>query len=462
MKKMVSVFVLLALLSAYVFSNALASPTGTYVTGISCVNLEAVDGQFTITFYADDGSTTTSISDTITANASKQYFTPSVAGLPSGFIGSAVVSSNVQIACSVNTQTSGGILRVGTSSGVDAADTSTTLYVPQVMNDLGGFSSYIAVQNTTGSAADVTVHYYDTTGTEVSSETVNIPANSSHVFYQDEASSGLQTNFIGSATVESTANLAGAVAMYNAGATNGTAQFLSYNAFSSGASTVFGPRVVKNLSGVGYTSGFSCQNVGGVTTNISATFSILDQTSATTVNETLTHANVAPGQSWAVYMGSPTGNANLDAIARGYGSVVIESTASPIACIFNEDNRTTYAGLGSTYSGIPDGNQSTTMFFSQIVALGASSYRGGFQIANTTATDATCTYTFSNGDVISNVPLAGNGSNSVFAESVLINDKTSFNGSVVVTCDQPIVGIYNLAAPAIAGDSFATNNGINK
>jgi hypothetical protein len=161
-------------------------------------------------------------------------------------------------------------------------------------------------------------------------------------------------------------------------------------------------------------------------------------------------------------MGSPTGNANLDAIAKGYGSVVIESTASDVACIFNEDNRTTYAGLGSTYSGIPDGDQSVTMFFSQIVALGASSYRGGFQIANTTATATTCGYTFSNGDVISSVPLAANGSNSEFAESVLINNKTSFNGSVVVTCGQPIVGIYNLAATTIAGDSFATNNGINQ
>jgi hypothetical protein len=136
----------------------------------------------------------------------------------------------------------------------------------------------------------------------------------------------------------------------------------------------------------------------------------------------------------------------------------------------NEDNRTgggvqpALIGQGATYSGVPDGQQSVRMFFPQIVALGQNSFRGGFQIANTTNQATTCTYTFSNGDVISNVPLAANGSNSVFAETVLINNKTNFNGSVLVECGQPIVGIYNLSiiGPAAAGDPYASNNGINR
>jgi type V secretory pathway adhesin AidA len=99
-------------------------------------------------------------------------------------------------------------------------------------------------------------------------------------------------------------------------------------------------------------------------------------------------------------------------------------------------------------------SRATAVFFPQIVALGANSFRGGFQIANTTATATTCTYTFSNGDVVNNVPLAANGSNSVFAESALTNNKTNFNGSVRVQCGQPIVGIYNLSiiGGAAAGD----------
>ena len=461
MKKIFTILVLLALSSIFVFSTVSAAPTGTYVSGISCVNLEAGEGNFTITFYDQSGGTATTITDTIGGYGSKLYFTASIGGLPSGFFGSAVVTSTVQIACSVNTQTDEGILRVGTSNGIASTEAATKLYVPQIMNNYGGFSTYISVQSTASTTESVTVYYYNTSGVQVSSETVAIPAKSSHVFYQDESSSGLSAGFFGSATVESSANLAGIVALYNAGTSAGNAQFLSYNAFTSGAIKVFGPRVVKNLSGVGYTTGITCQNVGTETTNISAEFSIYDQDTLSNVAGTLNATSIAPKQSWAFYFGPSIGVPSLDAISKGYGSVVIEST-SPIACIFNEDNRTTFAGLGSTYNGIPDGNQSTTMSFPQIVALGSSSYRGGFQIANTTATATTCTYTFSNGDVVSNMPLAASGSNSEYAENILINDKTSFNGSVIVTCGQPIVGIYNLAANAIAGDSFATNNGINR
>ncbi|RMF28437.1 MAG: hypothetical protein D6759_15835, partial [Chloroflexi bacterium] len=76
----------------------------------------------------------------------------------------------------------------------------------------------------------------------------------------------------------------------------------------------------------------------------------------------------------------------------------------------------------------------------------------------TTATDTTCTYTFSDGTTVNNVALAGNGSNSVFAPNYVSN----FNGSVTVTCGQPIVGIYNLTIFGGAGDPFATNNGVNQ
>ena len=159
----------------------------------------------------------------------------------------------------------------------------------------------------------------------------------------------------------------------------------------------------------------------------------------------------------------------IDAINKGFGSGIVTTTrgTGKVACTVNEDNRTVGSNLngqGSTVAGVPDGKQTKKMFFSQIVALGVNSFRGGFQIANTTATDTTCTYTFSNGDVLSNQPLKANSSNSVFAEAVLTNNKTNFNGSVRVECGEAIVGIYNLTVqgPAAAGDPFATNSGINQ
>jgi hypothetical protein len=435
-------------------------PTGTYVTGISCVNLDdTATASIVLTFY-DSGVVEGSFSDTIPAGGNVQYFTPTLSQIPDNFLGSAVVSSDIPVACSVNTQTSGGTTRVGTSNGVSGEETGPELYAPQIMNALSGWSSYVAVQNASGDAVDVKAYYYNSGGSQVHTETKNVPAYSSHVFYQDDGS--LSPNFIGSAKFEAgdgTTNLAGTVNFYNAGTAAGNAQFLSYNTFTAGASTVYGPRVAKNLSGVGYTSGWSCQNLGPGSATVTADVRMQNQATSSTVSASLSSSSLSVGQAWAVYLGDATGTA-LDAITKGFGSAVMTSSGGDIVCIFNEDNRSTYAGQGSTYSGIPDGPGVTnTLFLAQIVQLGAGSYQGGFQIANTTSNAGKCTYTYSDGTTVKDQPLAANGSNSVFASNHVSD---GFNGSAVVTCNRPVVGIYNLSVFGGAGDPFATNNGINQ
>jgi hypothetical protein len=323
------------------------------------------------------------------------------------------------------------------------------------MNDLGGFSSYVAVQNAGSAAVDVNAYYYNSSGAEVYDTTVNIPANSSHVFYQDEPGV-LSTGFIGSAVFEAddgSTPLAGTVNFYNAGTTGSNSQFHSYNTFTDGASKVYGPRVAKNLSGQGWTSGWACQNLGSGSADITADITFLNQDTNTTVTDSMTKTGLGEGQAWFVYLGD-----HLSGVNKGYGSVVMNATGGDIVCIFNEDNRSMYAGQGSTYSGIADGAQTDTMFFPQIVALGSSSFQGGFQIANTTGTATTCDYTFSDGTTVTGQSLAANGSNSVFAP----NHVSDFNGSLTVECGQPIVGIYNLTIFGGAGDPFATNNGVNQ
>ena len=460
MKKSLIVVLVLAMLAVPTLVSA-QGPTGTYVTGISCVNLDDTDSaSIVLTFYNPAGSAVGSLSDTIPAGGNKQYFTPAITQIPDNFLGSAVVSSDIPVACSVNTQTSGGTTRVGTSNGVSGDETGPELYAPQILNALGGYSSYVAVQNASGDAVDVTARYYNSGGAQVYNTTKNIPAYSSYVFYQDDGN--LPANFIGSAKFEAddgTTNLAGTVNFYNAGTAAGNAQFLSYNTFTSGASKVYGPRVAKNLSGVGYTSGWSCQNLGPGNATVTADVTMQDQANSSNVSATLTSSSLSEGQAWAVYLGNATGT-SLDAITKGFGAAVMTSSGGDIVCIFNEDNRTTYAGQGSTYSGIPDGPGVTnTLFLAQIVQLGTGSYQGGFQIANTTSNAGTCTYTYSDGTTVNNQPLAANGSNSVFASNHV---STGFNGSAVVTCNRPIVGIYNLSVFGGAGDPFATNNGINQ
>jgi hypothetical protein len=458
-KRLLSLLVVLSLLGAFgALVVSAQGPTGVYSTGISCVNLDTSVATIAVDFYNSSGSVVGTINDTIPGEGNVLYWIPSRSEVPEPFLGSAVVSSDAPVACSVNTQTSSGTIRLGTSNGVDSSATGATLYAPQVLNNYSGWSSYVAVQNAGSSAVSVTARFLNTSGTEVHSESRTIQARSSEVFYQDDGS--LPTPFFGSATFASgdgSTPLAGTVNFYNAGTSGSNAQFHSYNTFTDGAAKVYGPRVAKNLSGQGWTSGWSCQNLGPSAANVTANVTMLNQDTSSTVSATLSKSNLAVGQAWAVYVGSATGTA-LDAIAKGYGSVVMDATGGDIACIFNEDNRALYSGQGSTYSGIPDGEQTTKAFFPQVVALGGSSYQGGFQIANTTATAATCTYTFSDGTVVSNQNLPASGSLSVFAPAHV----SGFNGSVTVECTQPIVGIYNMTIFGGSGDPFATNNAVNR
>lgn len=469
MKRLLLIFALVTVCILLPTAAFAQGPAGSYASGIACLNLSTGSTTATITFYNQQGGQVTNVANnSLQPNSPWLLFTPNIGGLPPGFLGSAVVGSSAQVACSVNTQTTGGTQRVGTAEGVASTDTGAELYATQVLNNAGGgFSSYVAIQNASSSEAQVTVTYLNSQGQQaIAPETVAIPGQSSRVFYQDQA--GLPAGFVGSATFESvngTTPLAGAVAIYSGSG----AQLLSFNTFKEGASKVFLPRVSKNLSGQGYTAGWACQNLGPGAADMTMQVSMLNQATGQTVSATLSRTQVQVGQSWLGYFGG-TGNAALDAIPRGFGSAIVTATGGQIACTVNEDNRTgggtqpNLIGQGATYGGVPDGQQTTKMFFPQIVALGVNSFRGGFQIANTTNQATTCTYSFSNGDVVSNVPLAANGSNSVFAEAVLTNNKTNFNGSVVVECGQPIVGIYNLSiiGPAAAGDPYASNNGINQ
>ncbi len=443
---------------------AAAGPSGTYVSGIACVNLSASDASYSISFYNTGGSTVATVTGVVSATKGFGYFSPNIGGLPSSFVGSAIVSSDQQLGCSVNVQTAPGvgINRVDNYSGVLSAGTGPKLYAPQVLNNAGGgFTSYFVAQNTGSNPVTATLKVFNSSGAQVQTQSATIPNNSSHIFYQDDGS--LAAGFSGSATIESqdgTTPLAGVVSFFNTGSTGGTAQFLTYNAFTSGANKVFAPRVVKNLSNQGWTSGFNCQNVGGSSTVITATFTVKNQNNNTTVGAVMVSPSLNPSQSWALYMGNNYGTA-LDGVASYFGGATAQAApGGSIVCTVNEDNRTLYAGQGTAYNGVPDGQQTNSMFFPQIVSLGSTSYQGGFQILNTTGIAATCVYTYSNGVVVPSQALAANSANSIFAPSQV--GSTNFNGSAAVTCDQPIVGIYNLTIFGGAGDPYAAENGINR
>jgi hypothetical protein len=459
-------------------------PSGTYASGIACANLGTSAATISLVFYNANGTTALSYTDpaTIAVGGSRNYFTPSSpAGLPSGFVGSAVVSSDQPLACTVNTQAVGTGLgtaanpaRVDTSAGVTSDKVNSILYAPQVIKALGGFNSYVSVQNTESAAQTVYVSYVDRFGTAypAARESFSIPAQSSHIFYQSQ-NANLPSGFLGGATITSTGKLAAVIAFYNDAANTGRTQFNTYSAFPSGANKVLLPRVVRNY--YGFQGGLSVQNVGTSATAITITFAFAGN------SYSVNNVSINPGATYSPYLPGLAELAPVDALAVGqrFGNAVIQAApGGSIVAIVNEDNRgtcnsapgcgtipTEQVGFSNTYTGFTDGAQTTTVFFTQVTRKAGSIYSGGFQLANTTGTATTCNITYSGaaGANESNVALAANGSLSRFAPNVA-NLPDGFNSSVKVVCGQPVVGISNLSARTTGyfGDSFAAANGLNQ
>ncbi len=468
--------VLTMLFGAAVAVNAQA---GTWVTGIMIQN-QSTDqpAHITVTFYWAEGTPLAgqvahTFEDTIPANGSVSYYVPTsakTAGLPSDFVGSAVVSSDQPVVANLNTQVPSGSgaaptdpNRVGTASGV--LEPSTTLYFTQVMKEYWGWNSYVAVQNTSANTANVTIKYYNQSdGSEVvaAQQTVTIHPYSTKVFRQSE-NAGLPASFSGSAVVTGDQPLAGVANFFNDGTTAAKAAFNSYNAFSGGATKLYVPRLVRNY--YDYQGGLTIQNVGTAATNVTITYYFGGNTYTQTIN------NIQPNACKILYMPNVT---ELGTVA-GSGSAIIVSSGQPIVATVNEDNRTGAAlpgheGRSVTYNAIPDGKQTTAVLFPQVTSK-FYGYCSGVQIQNVGAAPANVTATFSmpgHTDIVVTAVVQPNASKDWFAPNVVTYP--DFNGSVVITSDQPIVGIANTSVrtdidtryPANYGDSYLMYNGVNK
>jgi len=456
-----------------------SGPAGPWVSGIACVNLDSSnDASIVLTFYPQDsGTPVLTYSDTIPAGQSKNYYTPSrPSGVPIGFIGSIVVASTTPISCNVNTQkqstgTQSDPYRIGTSAGFSEAEAAPKMYAPQVMKNFYGWNSYIVVQNTDLNDVEVTVTYKDRYGNDVPSatESVTIPAQSMHVFYQD-SNTGLPNGFIGAATISAnngTSKLAVVVNFYNDGSSWTKSQFHSYNGFASGANTLYVPRVVRNY--YGYNSGLSIQNIGVSTTTVRITFNFFGNTYV------YTSTPIASGAALPLYLPNMTELSGVDGLPVGqrFGSAKIEVlSGGPVVAIVNEDNRggagvpPERVGQGATYNAIPAGTETNTVFFAQVPRNAGGVFSGGFQIANTTSIPTTCNIIYAGAPSANetNVPLPANGSIARYAPNV-VNLPDGFNGAVTVICGQPIVGISNMAVNPGSGrygDSFTQTNGLNR
>jgi hypothetical protein len=445
-----------------------AAATNTRVSGITVQNQSAAaTANVTIDFFQQDGTklSAATITAQIAPGGQRTWYSPNIAGLPAGFMGSAVVTSDQPVTANVNTQTPSEIgtdpfdpARVGTSSGVITP--STKVYVTQILRNVAGWNSTVFVQNAGAAAANVTFTPINAAGVSGTAIPATIAASAMKEFRQIDEPLG--DNFNGSAVIESTNGqpLAVVVNFFNSGLDASTAQFHSYNGMGSGGTKLYAPRIVKNY--FGYNSGLKIQNI--------------DPTGDAVVTVTYFIGNsqvqqthvIKTNQSAGAYLGAANQvPANLP---DGTGSATIVSTnGKQILATINEDNRS--LGRGVTYNAFVDGSQTSNILLPQVTSR-YFGYSSGIQFQNVGAAAASGNIVLKmagRNDISIPFSVAPNQSFSYFAPNAQGGTLTGFNGSAVITSNQPIVGIANLSFRFDVdqsqlekfGDTFTTYNGLN-
>jgi len=236
-KRMVSILavvVVLALVAGVVAAQT-GIPGSGWWTGEQVQNVGTSTANIVVTAYDKNGSLTYTTSQTATVGSTVGLTPNNFAGMPSGFIGSAVVSSDQPIKAVVNVSNvfngtfgvQGGKAQA-LYQGTESPDTK--LYFPMAKNNRFGNSTAFYVQNAGTAAASVTAVFKMDTGSPTNVYTYTIASldpNKMAVINPVDASvpsaggTGGRDN-IGSLTVSSAQPLAGTVLEYKQGQTIAT------------------------------------------------------------------------------------------------------------------------------------------------------------------------------------------------------------------------------------------------
>lgn len=470
MKKRVVIASLVVGLALVVSSAAFATgnlPASGWWTGEQVQNVGTITGTITITAY-DTASSSQYVTSTQVGSGSAFTFLPSsFASMPSGFTGSAIVSSDQPIKAIVNVtnQQSGSL---GVAGGKAAAqyqgteNPATTLYFPLAKNNRFGKTTIFFVQNAGSSSATATAVFKMDSGSTFTFTTPAIgPGQMTAIVPSDAGvptspSDGTRVN-IGSMSITSAQALAGTVMEYTEGETVATVLKGTRGFTSADFDTKAYAPVAKHNRFNRFT-GIQVQNVGGSPIDITINYV---GTSSTCVGQTFsdTATGVAAGASRTFVQ--QVGSTNLPSNCTA--SATISATGNFVA-IINEDNTGTGTPAGITYSALADG-QATTKVSVPLFKDQRFGFSSGLQIQNVgvaTATNVVATFacrvnattTFT---AVSNPQtIAVGGAKLFYKPSGAPSDfstpfaQSGVNCSVTVTGDQNLVAIIN-ETPDTAG-----------
>jgi len=303
---------------------------GGYTTGIGLLNQGNSPTDVTITYSDANGAVIKAQAVTALAAHAYQalYSGDTTLGLPSGFAGTATITSlaGQPLGAIVNETGPGGQF-----SSYDAVPAgSTLLNVPVALNNAyGGYYTGIGIQNTSASAGAVSITYYDTTGT-ATVKNFTIAGNGYRGVYQGSPTDGPAVGAY-TAVIQSTLPLA-AIVVEVAPPIASAQQSTSYNTFSSGNSASHLP-LVENAGSDPWNTSAGIMNISAASTTVTVTY--YDAVTGAAIGTPQTKT-LAPHAFWGLYQ--PTGG--LPAGKRA--TAVITSLGGQVAVICNESSSTTF------------------------------------------------------------------------------------------------------------------------
>ena len=464
-KKIVSLSLALVVMVTVVGVVAAQSgiPGSGWWSGEQVQNVGTAAANIVVTAYDASGASTYSSSQSVAIGGAFTFIPSSFAGMPAGFIGSAVVSPDQPIKAIVNVtnqQAAGFGVAGGKAAaqyqGTESAD--TTLYFPLVKNNRFGKTTSFYIQNAGTADAPATAVFKMDDGGVYTYTTPSIGANKMVVVNPSDANvptSGTNRNNIGSLTVTSAQPMAGTVLEYTQGEAvatvlNGTRGFTAAD-FDTKA---YAP-VVKN-NRFGRFTGIQVQNVSAGPVDITIDYVGVGGCTGS-YSET---ALAVPAGSSKTFVQSGTGTFPVNCT----GTATINATGNIVA-IVNEQNLASSTTAGITYSAMPD-NSKTTKVSAPLFKDRRFGFSTGLQIQNVgsgTATNLVATFTCNGAaafTAISAPQTVNAGAAKLFYRPATMPAGTftvanpfssqNENCAVTVTSDQPIVAIAN-EAPETAG-----------
>ena len=290
--------------------------------------------------------------------------------VPTGFAGSAVVSSDRPVAAISNLQTEPYGMW---ASFVGIVSTSTTMNVPLAMKANSGWSTTIFVQNAgLVDATNVTVVFKDIAN--VTKDTVVIPLikPGATAILPQATQTTLPTGYYGAVRITSAQPLAAAV-----NSTNGSI-LLAQAGAATGAQKIFAP--VAMAANNGWDTDFNVVNIGAPTT----LFLKKGQTIVDTVPNVGTGQLVVWGGTWSV--GRPSLQSLLSPAKYGSFSVEGANVTDQLVGVVNETHKA--FGQGMAYQMLSGGTQKLN---APLIMASNSQWFTDWTIMNVGSTDTVVT-----------------------------------------------------------------------